>query len=45
MTIYATRPTYTHKFQDHFRGDLGFNYRQLKAETDGDAHTLDLRLA
>ncbi len=37
--------TYTHKFQDHFSGDLGFNYRQLKAETDGDAHTLDLRLA
>jgi len=36
--------TYTHKFQDHFRGDLGFNYGQLKAETDGDAHTLDLRL-
>ncbi len=37
--------TYTHKFQDHFQGHFGFNYRQLKAETDGDAHTLDLRLA
>jgi hypothetical protein len=37
--------TYTHKFQDHFRGDLGFNYGQLKAETDGDSHSLDLRLA
>ena len=37
--------TYTHKFPDHFQGHLGFNYRQLKAETDGDAHTLDLRLA
>jgi hypothetical protein len=37
--------TYTHKFPDHFQGHLGFNYRQLKAETDGDSHTLDLRLA
>ena len=37
--------TYTHKFQDHFRGDLGFNYGQLQAKTAGDAHTLDLRLA
>jgi hypothetical protein len=37
--------TYTHKFQDHFRGDLGFNYGQLQAETEGDVHTLDLRLA
>jgi hypothetical protein len=36
--------TYTHKFQDQFRGDLGFNYRQLKAATEGDLHTLDLRL-
>ena len=36
--------TYTHKFQDQFRGDLGFNYGQLQAETDGDVHTLDLRL-
>jgi hypothetical protein len=36
--------TYTHKFQDQFRGDRGFNYRQLKAETEGDLHTLDLRL-
>jgi len=37
--------TYTHKFQDHFRGDLGFNYGQLQAETDADFHTLELRLA
>jgi hypothetical protein len=37
--------TYTHKFQDHFRGDLGFNYAQLKAETDGDTHNIDLHLA
>lgn len=37
--------TYTHKFQDHFHGDLGFNYRQLKAETDVDSHSLDVRLA
>jgi hypothetical protein len=37
--------TYTHKFQDHFRGDLGFNYGLLKAETDGDTQNLDLRLA
>jgi hypothetical protein len=36
---------YTHKFQDHFRGDLGFNYGQLKVETDADSHSLDLRLA
>ena len=37
--------TYTHKFQDRFRGDRGFNYRQLKAETDVDSHGLDVRLA
>ena len=37
--------TYTHKFQDQFRGDRGFNYRQLKAETDVDSHALDVRLA
>ena len=37
--------TYTHKFQDHFRGDRGFNYGLLKAETDGDTQNLDLRLA
>jgi hypothetical protein len=36
--------TYTHKFQDQFRGDRGFHYRQLKAETDMDAHGLDVRL-
>jgi hypothetical protein len=36
--------TYTHKFQDQFRGDRGFNYGQLKTETEGDLHTLDLRL-
>jgi hypothetical protein len=35
---------YTHKFQDHFHGHLGFNYRVLQAETDGDSHSLDLRL-
>jgi hypothetical protein len=35
---------YTHKFQDHFRGHLGFNYGLLKAETDADSHSLDLRL-
>jgi len=39
------RYTYTHKFQDQFRGDRGFNYGQLQAETNGDLHTLDLRLA
>jgi len=33
--------TYTHKFQDQFRGDRGFNYGQLQAETAGDLHTLD----
>jgi hypothetical protein len=37
--------TYTHKFQDHFRGDRGFNYGLLQAETDTDFHTLELRLA
>jgi hypothetical protein len=37
--------TYTHKFQDQFRGDRGFNYRQLQAETDVDSHGLDVRLA
>ncbi|MGE3541972.1 MAG: hypothetical protein AB7N91_31720 [Candidatus Tectimicrobiota bacterium] len=36
---------YTHKFQDHFRGDLGFQYGQLKAETDTDSHSLEVRLA
>ena len=36
--------TYTHKFQDHFRGDRGFNYSLLQAETAGDVQTLDLRL-
>jgi len=35
---------YTHKFQDHFHGRLGFNYRLLQAETDADSHSLDLRL-
>src|SRR3989441_1455286 len=35
---------YAHKFQDHFHGHLGFNYQVLKAETDTDVHTLDLRL-
>jgi hypothetical protein len=44
LTI-TPRYTYTHKFQDHFRGDLGFNYGQLKVETDADSHSLDLRLA
>jgi hypothetical protein len=37
--------TYTHKFQDHFHGHLGFNYLLLQAETDGYSHNLDLRLA
>lgn len=37
--------TYVHKFQDHFRGDLGFRYGELKAETDVDSHILDVRLA
>jgi hypothetical protein len=37
--------TYAHKFQDQFRGDHGFPYRQLKAETDTDAHSLAVRLA
>ena len=37
--------TYTHKFQDQFRGDRGFNYRQLQVETDVDAHGLEVRLA
>src|SRR5712691_587659 len=36
---------YTHKFQDHFHGHLGFNYRLLQAETNGYSHNLDLRLA
>ncbi len=36
---------YTHKFQDHFHGHGDFNYGLLKAETDGDSHNLDLRLA
>jgi hypothetical protein len=34
-----------YKFQDHFRGDRGFNYGLLQAETDGDTQNLDLRLA
>jgi hypothetical protein len=37
--------TYTHKFQDQFRGDRGFNYGQLQAQTATDLHTLELRLA
>jgi hypothetical protein len=37
--------TYTHKFQDQFRGDRGFNYGVLQAQTDTDFHTLELRLA
>jgi hypothetical protein len=37
--------TYTHKFSDQFSGDRGFNYRQLRAETDTDSHSLDVRLA
>ena len=32
--------TYTHKFQDHFRGERGFNYGQLQTQTDTDLHTL-----
>jgi hypothetical protein len=37
--------TDTHKFQDQFRGDRGFNYGQLQMQTDTDLHTLELRLA
>jgi hypothetical protein len=37
--------TYTHKFADHFRGDRGFDYRQLRAETSADLHGLEVRLA
>ncbi len=37
--------TYLHKFQDHFRGDLGFHYGELQAETDVHSHLLDVRLA
>jgi hypothetical protein len=37
--------TYTHKFQDQFRGDRGFTYGLLKPETETDFHTLELRLA
>jgi hypothetical protein len=36
---------YVHKFQDHFRGHLGFDYQQLQAETDADSHSLEVRLA
>ena len=38
MAVYNLFPIKSH-------GDLGFNYRQLKAETDVDAHGLDVRLA
>jgi len=37
--------TYTHKFQDHFHGHLGFNYRILKEETDFDSHSVEVCLA
>jgi hypothetical protein len=37
--------TYTHKFQDQFHGDRGFNYAQLQTQTATDLHTLELRLA
>jgi hypothetical protein len=37
--------TYTHKFQDHYDGHLGFNYRILKEETDFDAHSVEVRLS
>jgi hypothetical protein len=37
--------TYTHKFQDQFRGERGFDYGQLQAQTATDFHTLELRLA
>ncbi|MGE3541368.1 MAG: hypothetical protein AB7N91_28535 [Candidatus Tectimicrobiota bacterium] len=36
--------TYVHKFPDHFRGNLGFPYGELTAETDVDSHILDVRL-
>jgi len=34
-----------HKFPDQFRGERGFNYGQLQAQTATDLHTLELRLA
>jgi hypothetical protein len=37
--------TYTHKFQDHFDGHLGFNYGLLQEETDFDSHSVEVRLA
>jgi hypothetical protein len=37
--------TSTYKFQDTFRGDVGFDYRQLQRETDAATHTLEVRLA
>jgi hypothetical protein len=37
--------TYTHKFQDHYNGHLGFNYRILKEETDFDSHSVEVRLS
>jgi hypothetical protein len=37
--------TYTHKFQDHYDGHLGFNYRMLKEETDFDSHSVEVRLS
>ena len=37
--------TYLHKFPDHFRGDRGFPYGDLTAETAVDSHLLDVRLA
>ena len=37
--------TYLHKFQDQFRGDRGFQYGQLQAETATDSHSLEVRLA
>jgi hypothetical protein len=37
--------TYTYKFQDTFRGDLGFDYRQLQRETDAATQGIEVRLA
>lgn len=37
--------TYSHKFKDNFSGDLGFDYDQLRVETDYHSHVLDVRLS
>jgi hypothetical protein len=37
--------TYTYKFLDTFRGQRGFDYRQLQRETDAATQSLEVRLA